>query len=172
MTILRRLLTRFSTSITLVLALLAWSGAAWLLRPGETGELVLLPGPVTVLVALYRLIVDDGFLADVALSVVRIILGLFLAMVPAFVLGVLFGIRPGLNTAAAPLFAFAKYVPPVAFIPILILWLGVGLPQQLALLFIGTFFYLTVMVATTVANTSGAMIILISRRKMSERIEK
>jgi len=148
-----RLGGRGATLVTVGLFLAMWTGASLLLQPGEEGGLVLLPGPVAVVGALVDLVVHEGFLGDVLLSVMRIGLGLFISIVPAFVLGVTFGIRPRLNAAAAPLFAFAKYVPPVAFIPILILWLGVGLGQQMALLFIGTFFYLTVMIATTVSGT-------------------
>lgn len=148
-----RLPGRLAAVVTLGLVLAAWSGGSWLLRPDEGGGLVLLPGPVQVMRALIDLVVHEGFLGDVLVSVMRISVGLLAAIVPAFILGVTFGIKPRINAAAAPLFAFAKYVPPVAFIPILILWLGVGLGQQVALLFIGTFFYLTVMVATTVAGT-------------------
>lgn len=149
----RRWIERLATPVALVGALLLWSAAAWLLTPDEAGELVLLPGPATVLGDLYTLLADEGFAEDIVVSVMRIVLGLLSSVVPAFVLGIVLGIHPRLNAAMAPLFAFAKYVPPVAFIPVLILWLGVGLPQQLALLFIGTFFYLTVMVATTVEHT-------------------
>lgn len=149
----RRWIERLATPVTLVGALLLWSGAALLLKPDESGELVLLPGPTKVLGDLYTLVVEEGFTEDILVSVMRIVLGLLSSVVPAFILGIVLGIHPRLNTAMAPFFAFAKYVPPVAFIPVLILWLGVGLPQQLALLFIGTFFYLTVMVSTTVANT-------------------
>ena len=37
---------RFATPLTLVFVFVAWSAAAWLLRPEESGSLVLLPGPV------------------------------------------------------------------------------------------------------------------------------
>jgi NitT/TauT family transport system permease protein len=73
--------------------------------------------------------------------------------VPAMILGIWFGISPQVHAVATPLFAFVKYIPPVSFVPILILWLGIGLPQQVALLFIGTFFYLAIMIAETVAST-------------------
>jgi NitT/TauT family transport system permease protein len=114
---------------------------------------VLLPGPWTVLREWYELFEHQDFLADVGQSVKRITLGLLAAIVPAFFLGIWFGVKPRVRSAVTPVFAFIQYIPPVAFVPILILWLGIGLPQQVALLFIGTFFYLTVMVAETVANT-------------------
>jgi NitT/TauT family transport system permease protein len=66
------------------------------------------------------------------------------------------GTAPRARAVAAPLFAFVQYIPPTAFVPILILWLGVGLQQQVALLFLGTFFYMTMLVAETVAATPTA----------------
>lgn len=114
---------------------------------------VLLPGPLVVLEEWYGLFARRDFLTDVGQSVKRITLGLLAAIVPAFFLGIWFGVSPRVRSAVTPVFAFIQYIPPVAFVPILILWLGIGLSQQVALLFIGTFFYLTVMVAETVSNT-------------------
>ena len=144
---------RLAAPFTFFAFICVWSLAAWFMRPGEDGGLMLLPGPWKVGRDLVQLFVEKDFIEDIAISLLRIGLGLLMAVIPASILGILFGVRPRLGAATAPLFAFAKYVPPVAFIPILILWLGVGLVQQLALLFIGTFFYLTVMITTTVANT-------------------
>ena len=146
-------LERAFTPLTFLVALIGWSSAAWFLRPEESGELVILPDPWRVASDLAVLFTEDDFTTDIVLSLSRICLGLLIAVVPAVCLGILFGMKARLNRATAPLFAFAKYVPPVAFIPILILWLGVGIVQQMALLFIGTFFYLTVMITTTVTNT-------------------
>ncbi|MFC1597004.1 ABC transporter permease [Planctomycetota bacterium] len=146
-------------SMTAVVGFFAiWSVAAYLLRPSKPGGIVLLPGPMVVLKDLFALFLHHGFTKDVAKSVLRIGLGMLCSSVPAFMLGVFFGVNRRVYRAASPLFAFAKYVPPVSLIPILILWLGIGLPQQIALLFVGTFFYLTVMVAETVANTPQTLL--------------
>jgi NitT/TauT family transport system permease protein len=142
--------------LTVGLFLAGWSLAARLLVPAEEGQLVLLPGPIAVTRDLRELLVDQGFARDVLQSVMRITLGLLASAVPAFALGLVLGMKPRAYAAAEPLFSFASYVPPTAFIPILILWLGIGLPQQIALLFLGTFFHLTINVAETVARTPKA----------------
>jgi len=142
-----------SIVVAFVLLFVAWSTAAFLSRPADGVGVVLLPGPAAVIRELYVLFAQDNFLTDVLHSLRRIALGLLSAMVPAFVLGIWFGVSPRTRETATPLFAFAMYIPPTALVPILILWLGIGLMQQVALLFIGTFFYLTIMVAATVAST-------------------
>lgn len=145
--------TRLALLLTTVAVLALWSLIAFLMRPGEEGGLLLLPGPLLVLKDLYHMLVQEGFVRDIALSSMRIGLGVLAATVPAALLGIWFGISPRVHAVATPLFAFVKYIPPVSFVPILILWLGIGLTQQVALLFIGTFFYLAIMIAETVAST-------------------
>jgi NitT/TauT family transport system permease protein len=142
-----------SIAIAFVLLFALWSGAAYMSRPAEGSGVVLLPGPGAVVKDLYVLFAEESFLIDVLHSLRRIALGLLSAMVPAFILGIWFGTHQRIRETATPLFAFAMYIPPTALVPILILWFGLGLLQQVSLLFIGTFFYLTIMVAATVAST-------------------
>jgi NitT/TauT family transport system permease protein len=52
-----------------------------------------------------------------------------------------------------PFVSFARYLPASAFIPLLILWAGIGEAQKLALIFIGSFFQLVLMIAVIVGNT-------------------
>lgn len=151
----KHFLSRFSILPAFVIVLVVWSIAALLLRPPQ-GGIVLLPGPIFVATELYYLLVENNFLWDILLSSMRVILGILAATIPASVLGIWFGVSPRVHKAATPLFAFVKYIPPVSFVPILILWLGIGLPQQVALLFIGTFFYLTIMIAETAIATPQA----------------
>jgi NitT/TauT family transport system permease protein len=161
-----------SVAATAVVILAVWVAAAWLSHPGYELDAdgqpvlvggkpqplgpVLVPGPWAVLRDLWDLLLHEGFLEDVAHSLQRILLGVIAAAIPAFILGMWFGTTPRVRAAANPLFAFVQYIPPTSFVPILILWLGIGLKQQVALLFLGTFFYLTIMVAETVAATPGA----------------
>jgi NitT/TauT family transport system permease protein len=52
-----------------------------------------------------------------------------------------------------PFVSFARYLPASAFIPLLILWLGVGEAQKLGVIFIGAFFQIIIMVAVIVGAT-------------------
>ena len=52
-----------------------------------------------------------------------------------------------------PFVSFARYLPASAFIPLLILWAGIGEAQKLALIFIGSFFQLVLMIAVQVGAT-------------------
>ena len=52
-----------------------------------------------------------------------------------------------------PFVSFARYLPASAFIPLLILWAGIGETQKLLVIFIGAVFQIILMVAITVGNT-------------------
>ena len=149
-------LSRLSAGIAFGLFLLAWGIAAHWLRPSDPEDPVLLPNPIEVSRDLWALIAEQRFLNDIGQSILRISLGLLASAIPAFILGILLGMVPRLYASAGPLFSFASYVPPTSLIPVLILWLGIGLRQQMALLILGTFFHLTVNVAETVARTPQA----------------
>lgn len=171
----KQLPTWVTILLTVGLLLAAWTGAAWWFRPEQEGGLVLLPSPLVVLREWYALFAEHEFITDVWQSTKRVLLGMLASTIPAFILGVWFGVNRRVYSAAGPLFAFAKYIPPVAFVPILILWLGIGLSQQIALLFLGTFFYLTVMVAETVASTpqtyrDAALTLGVRRRQIIWRV--
>lgn len=137
--------------IAIICLFTLWFLAAWVMQPAP-GSRPTLPGPLLVFQELKVLFIEQAFHKDIVHSLIRIILGLLAAMIPAFILGIWFGLSKRVMDTAKPLFSFAKTLPPVALIPILIIWLGIGLTQQVALLFIGIFFNLTMMVAETVAN--------------------
>jgi hypothetical protein len=51
-----------------------------------------------------------------------------------------------------PFVSFARYLPASAFIPLLILWAGIGETQKLLVIFIGSFFQLVLMIAVAVGG--------------------
>ncbi|HSB22504.1 MAG TPA: ABC transporter permease, partial [Burkholderiaceae bacterium] len=68
-------------------------------------------------------------------------------------LGVAMGAYKPIEAFFEPFVSFARYLPASAFIPLLILWAGIGEAQKLAVIFIGSFFQLVLMIAVTVGNT-------------------
>ena len=68
-------------------------------------------------------------------------------------LGVAMGAYKPVEAFFEPFVSFARYLPASAFIPLLILWAGIGEAQKLAVIFIGSFFQLVLMIAVVVGNT-------------------
>jgi NitT/TauT family transport system permease protein len=112
-----------------------------------------LADPVTMLREGYALFTEHGFAKDVGMTVWRVVGGFVLAAVLAVPLGIAMGAYKPVEAFFEPFISFARYLPASAFIPLLILWAGIGEMQKLLVIFIGSFFQVVLMVAVTVGAT-------------------
>ena len=112
-----------------------------------------LADPLTMVRSGYDLLANQGFAKDIGMTVWRVLGGFALAAVLAIPLGVLMGAYKPVEAFFEPFISFARYLPASAFIPLLILWAGIGEAQKLAVIFIGSFFQLVLMMAVSVGNT-------------------
>jgi NitT/TauT family transport system permease protein len=112
-----------------------------------------LADPVKTLNAGYQLIVRFGFLGDMAVTIGRVLGGFVLASIIAVPLGIAMGAFKPIEAFLEPFVSFARYLPASAFIPLTILWLGVGEAQKLSIIFLGAVFQIVIMVAVIVGST-------------------
>ncbi|WP_088286294.1 ABC transporter permease [Ideonella sp. A 288] len=112
-----------------------------------------LADPLTMVRSGYTLLAEMGFIGDTGMTVWRVLGGFVIAAVLALPLGVAMGAYKPVEAFFEPFVSFARYLPASAFIPLLILWAGIGEAQKLAVIFIGSFFNLVLMVAVIVGNT-------------------
>jgi NitT/TauT family transport system permease protein len=112
-----------------------------------------LADPITMLGSGWTLLTQMGFANDIGMTVWRVLGGFVIAAGIALPLGVLMGAYKPIEAFFEPFVSFARYLPASAFIPLLILWAGIGESQKLAVIFIGSFFQLVLMIAVTVGNT-------------------
>lgn len=112
-----------------------------------------LADPLTMLQSGWTLLTQQGFLHDIGMTVWRVLGGFVIAAALAVPLGVLMGAYKPVEAFFEPFVSFARYLPASAFIPLLILWAGIGEAQKLAVIFIGSFFQLVLMIAVSVGNT-------------------
>ena len=112
-----------------------------------------LADPLTMVKSGYTLLTEMGFAKDIGMTVWRVLGGFILAALLALPLGVLMGAYKPIEAFFEPFVSFARYLPASAFIPLLILWVGIGEAQKLSVIFIGSFFQLVLMIAVTVGNT-------------------
>lgn len=113
-----------------------------------------LPAPGKVLLAGYLLFTEENFAYDVIISTSRVLLGFGLSCILAIPLGVWIGTSKKADYLCTPVINFIRYMPAPAFIPLLILWFGIGLGIKVAMLFISIFFYLVSLVAESVRNVN------------------
>ena len=112
-----------------------------------------LADPITMLREGYELFAKHGFAKDVGLTVWRVLGGFLIAAALAVPLGIAMGAWKPVEAFFEPFISFSRYLPASAFIPLLILWAGIGEAQKLALIFIGAFFPMVLMIAVKVGAT-------------------
>lgn len=125
---------------------------AWATFGGYVSK-TFLANPLTMLQEGIELLVKHGFLFDIGMTIWRVIGGFVLAAIIAVPLGVLMGAYKPIEAFLEPFVSFARYLPASAFIPLLILWAGIGELQKLLVIFIGAVFQIILMIAVNVGNT-------------------
>lgn len=121
---------------SLLLLLLVWS----ILSYGQIVSSIVLPTPGDVLGAVGREIQDGTLWADVGASVYRITVGFVIATLFAVPIGVIMGTYKIGESFFEPPIDLIRYMPTVAFVPLAIIWFGVGDSEKFFILFMGVFF--------------------------------
>jgi NitT/TauT family transport system permease protein len=86
----------------------------------------------------------------VAKSLFRSLTGLVAGIALAVPIGLLMGYNRTVSAALVPIFGFFRPIPPIAFIPLMILWFGIGELSKILLIFAASFNY-------TVLNSAAGM---------------
>jgi ABC-type nitrate/sulfonate/bicarbonate transport system permease component len=124
-----------------LLLILIWQGLSFLqvIPPYK------LPSPIEIILGFKDLLivgVPPGHLLHnhILYSLYRVALGYAIAALLAIPLGLLMGWSSGLLRMVRPLFELIRPIPPLAWIPIAILWFGIGIKSAAFIIFLGAFF--------------------------------
>ena len=117
-----------------------------------------LPTPTEVLDSAVRMILNGELFEHASASISVIVTGWALAVVLAVPLGILMGSFKFFEALFEPVVNFVRYLPVSAMIPLLILYVGLGFEEKVAVIFIGTFFQLILMVADVAAHVPKDLI--------------
>jgi NitT/TauT family transport system permease protein len=134
--------------------LIVWS----ILTYGGLVDPLFLPSPGRVFQAGVDLFVELGFTTDILNSVYRVMLGFIVAALIGVPLGLFMGTFKVAEAFTEPVVGFIRYMPASAFIPLFILWLGIGDIEKIAIIFVGSFFQLVLMVAVVAKNVHKDML--------------
>ena len=101
---------------------------------------VLFPPPSVVAVAVLEWVRSGQFFLDLGASLYRVVTGFAVGAAMGIVLGILTGQFPLISSLLSPLFHILRPIPPIAFVPIVILWFGLSETGKLFLVVWGVFF--------------------------------
>jgi NitT/TauT family transport system permease protein len=106
-----------------------------------------LPAPGEVWHEFTDMLSDGSLLHHTGVSLQEIYLGFLLSSLIAVPVGIFMGGFRIVSAAIEPVVNFMRYLPVTSLIPLLILWIGIGIEQKIAVIFLGTFFQQIVMVS-------------------------
>ena len=84
--------------------------------------------------------------------------GFFLAIIIGIPLGLLMGWYGGFESFIRPIFELIRPIPPVSWIPLTIVWLGIGLPAKAFIVFFSAFVPCVINAYTGIKQTSPVLI--------------
>lgn len=134
--------------------LILWS----ILTYGGFVDPLFLPSPGRVFQAGVDLFLELGFTTDILNSVYRVMMGFIIAAIIGVPIGLIMGTFKVAEAFTEPMVGFIRYMPASAFIPLFILWLGIGDIEKIAIIFVGSFFQLVLMVAVVAKNVHKDML--------------
>ena len=111
-----------------------------------------LPGPVAVLESLTELIKDGSLIRHTVASLYRVTAGFYLAVAFGIPLGILLGRWEAAKHFINPIVGFLRPISPLAWIPLAMLWFGIGDKPAVFLIFLSSFFPMVVFTTIAVQN--------------------
>ena len=119
---------------------------------------VFLPTPLQVARSVGVWFEDGALTDDLVISMARVYGGFALSVAIAVPLGVLIGTLAPVRAFLEPVTDFSRYLPAVAFIPLIMLWVGIDESTKIAVIFVGTFCQMVLLIAADIARVPSAAV--------------
>jgi NitT/TauT family transport system permease protein len=147
--------------LAITLSILVWVAVigGWfaLTYSGAVKEMFL-PRPESVLATTISMALDGSLWEHVFASVQVVLIGFVLSSIVAVPLGLTMGTYRIVQAALDPLVNFIRYLPVTSFVPLFILWIGIGIEQRVAVIIFGIFFQQMVMIADSARNVQRDLV--------------
>ncbi|ATR85261.1 taurine ABC transporter permease [Pseudomonas sp. HLS-6] len=152
----RSLSTRWISGLTLISLLAVW----WAVTAAEWIEPLFLPSPAAVLSKAW-LLLTQGYMEStlwqhLGASLGRIGLALGAAIVSAIPIGIAIGHNRIARGILDPLIEFYRPIPPLAYLPLIVIWCGIGELSKVLLIYLAIFAPIAIATATGVRTVDPA----------------
>ncbi|MBO0365613.1 MULTISPECIES: taurine ABC transporter permease TauC [Pseudomonas] len=148
--------TRWISALTLASLLLLW----WAVTAAELVEPLFLPPPADILgkawVLLTQGYMDASLWQHLGASLGRIGLALGAAILTAIPIGIAIGSNRIARGIFDPLIEFYRPIPPLAYLPLIVIWCGIGELSKVLLIFLAIFAPIAIATATGVRTVDPA----------------
>lgn len=103
-------------------------------------EAHLLPIPSVILQSIYTMAVDGTLWGHMGTTLIRVFVGFFIGTAAAIIIGSFVGYTKIFEYLLDPMIQAFRSIPSLAWVPLFILWMGIGETSKVALIAVGVFF--------------------------------
>ena len=132
--------SRIGETVLPALTIVAFIAAWQLLVDLRNIPPIYLPSPAAIALALVQMTLDGSIVFNLAVTLLRIFVGFFIAAAAGIFLGVLMGMSRLAARVADPWIAALYPLPKISLIPLFIIWLGTGETYKILISAISAFF--------------------------------
>lgn len=126
----------FKGAIVFIIILISWKVVTFM----GIWNSYILPPPEKVFNTFVNMIIDGSLIINIFVSFKRVIIGFLISALLGIPLGILFGLNKKAYEYFRPLLNFIRNTPPLALIPMLILWFGIGEGSKIIIIVLASFF--------------------------------
>jgi NitT/TauT family transport system permease protein len=119
---------------------------------------IFLPTPWAVLEAGFKMFTENNLGEDLLSSCSRVLAGFILAAVIGVPVGLAIGTFHSMDSLFSPIVGTVRYMPITGFVPLIIIWVGLGEPSKILIITLGVVLYNIIMVADAVKFIPNEMI--------------
>lgn len=141
-------------AISLAIPLLLWT----IISYAGLVPAMFLPTPTAVVQAGINLFTQDNLLNDILVSCVRVLAGFTVAAMIGVPMGIAMGTFASMESFFAPFVGTVRYMPVTAFVPLIVIWVGLGEEAKVLIITLGVVLYNAIMVADAVKFIPNEMI--------------
>ena len=149
-----RWLSLLLVGLALIVPLLLWMAISSL----KLVPPMFLPTPATVIDAGIKMFAEENLIVDVLASSARVLAGFVVAAIIGVPMGLAMGTFYSLDSLFAPIVGTVRYMPVTAFVPLIVIWLGLEEPSKILIIMLGVVLYNAIMVADAVKFIPNEMI--------------
>lgn len=131
-----------------------WQLVVVILHPSAA----ILPSPFKTLNTLWELIQSGELFVHISSSLSRVVLAWFLAAIVAIPLGLIQGTNEKFEKIFDPVIELFRPISPLAWIPLAILWFGIGESGKIFIIFVATFFPMLLNTVSGVKSVDPVMV--------------
>lgn len=123
-------------SLLPIILIIAWE----LLSRAEVFPSYQLPAPTVILETIAGLAADGSLWGHVGITVYRVFIGFLIGTAVAVLLGSIVGFYKKAEQLFDPMIQAFRSIPSLAWVPLFILWMGIGEPSKVTMIAVGVFF--------------------------------